>query len=421
VAASLGRGAALALSGATRARSRRGSRTRGGAVAASGRDFWAPASARLLLIAIDEEVAMEHSQERASDGRIRNGIALAGLLAAGCLGEVGELGDEVVDSELAGEASYDGAKILHAARLYYTNPEVSKNQWAEASVNGTTCNGVMIGPSIYFSAAHCGIGDDAWITFRTYRNGSHEVSDSESFLCHGLVHTFVDTDGILCYCEPNAAGVAPGDKYGYVDFDVTLPAPFQVIYSISANYYVDGSVPRDARMVAIGRVLSVGLPAWFAPDASPNRAIDMRMYGEGGMSGSPHFDAISHRMIIAPLSTAGSWSRQALSMRDLLYWGRANSFYDPAVQGPTVFESQVAALGLTPASYYGWVDKDLDWEFDVQEDLERLQGSGSAAGTGSTSTASGVTRCGTCIRSRASTPSITRWSCGGPPATASSR
>jgi hypothetical protein len=92
------------------------------------------------------------------------------------------------------------------------------------------------------------------------------------------------------------------------------------------------------------------------------------------MSGSPHFDAINHRMIIAPLSTAWGWSRQALSMRDLLYWGYVNPAFDPAAQGPTVNEAQVAALGLTPANYYGWADEELDWEFDVQRDLERLRG-----------------------------------------------
>ncbi|WP_441286143.1 hypothetical protein ACSRUE_27275 [Sorangium sp. KYC3313] len=95
------------------------------------------------------------------------------------------------------------------------------------------------------------------------------------------------------------------------------------------------------------------------------------------MSGSPHFNAANGKMIIAPLSTAcsaGCWGRNALSMRDLLYSGYVNPSFDPAAQGPTVNVSLVTSLGLTPANYYGWADKELDWEFDIQRDLERLRG-----------------------------------------------
>lgn len=265
--------------------------------------------------------------------------------------------------------------IVNVAGQYYTNPDIAVSQWAEASTGGY-CNGVMIGPNVYLTAAHCGGGGP--ITFRTYRNGGTSVSDTETFNCSYMVQTFNDTDASIHYCAPNAAGQNPGDKYGYVDFDVSPPTVGQQIYSVSANLQATGSIPFDARMYATGQVTSVtGAGHWFTPNQAPNSAVEMNLWGEGGMSGSPHFNAANHRMIIGPLSTAsgsGWWGRNALSMRDYLYWGYVNPNFDPNAQGPTVNTATVSSLGLTPADYYGWADKDLDWEFDVQHDLERARG-----------------------------------------------
>ena len=312
------------------------------------------------------------------------------LLASGCAlpaGEDEELepGDEgEIEQQLPAEMTSGSAAITYASRQYYTDPDVSVNQWAEASFNGTSCNGVMIGPNVYLTAAHCGAPTNVQIRFRTYRNGSTTVSDTETFTCNAMLQTFNDTDGAVFFCGPNAAGENPGDKYGYVDFDLSTPTVGQQLYSISANPWVDGSVAHDARMYATGQVTSVSDNGWFVPNANPNSGIAMNLWGETGMSGSPHFNPVTHRMIIAPLSVAGGgvtpapryggWYRAAVSMQQLLYWGYVNPDYDPAAQGPTVNVELVRSLGLVPESYYGWADKELDYEFDVQRDLERLRG-----------------------------------------------
>lgn len=304
------------------------------------------------------------------------------LITTGCTATAGvdELDDEPVgeaESALAAEMTLSpNQRIVNAASLYTVNPDIAVSQFAEASLGGY-CNGVMIGPNVFFSAAHCG-GGPTTITFRTYRNGSTATSDTEAFTCDAMEQTFNDTDGVLFFCWPNAAGENPGDKYGYVDFDVSPPVVGQQIYSISANNQQNGSLPFDTRMFANGQVTSVtGAGHWFTPSSAPNTGVEMNVWGEGGMSGSPHFNAANGKMIIAPLSTAcsaGCWGRNALSMRDLLYWGYINPSFDPAAQGPTVNVSLVTSLGLTPANYYGWADKELDWEFDIQRDLERLRG-----------------------------------------------
>jgi hypothetical protein len=308
--------------------------------------------------------------------RIFVGSAAAVFAASGCMTD-GDDGAEIGKAESALTAEMvisANQEIVNAAGLYYANPDIAANQYAEASLG--YCNGVMIGPNVYFTAAHCGGGPTS-ISFRTYRNGSTASSDTESFTCDAMEQTYNDTDGVLFYCWPNAAGENPGDKYGYVDFDVTPPTVGQQIYSISANNWNTGPLPFDTRLFANGQITSVTDTGWFAPSSAPNTAVAMNLWGEPGMSGSPHFSAANHHMIIAPLSTApptGGWNRNALSMRDLLYWGYVNPGFDPSVQGPTVNVSLVTSLGLTPGSYYGWADKELDWEFDIQHDLERQRG-----------------------------------------------
>src|SRR4030095_7582808 len=93
------------------------------------------------------------------------GLALA-LLASGCFAEVGvedDADDEagVIEQGLDSEKSNGSAAIVDAHSVYHAEPDVAMNQWAETSVStaaGYYCNGVMIGPNIYFSAAHCGLG-----------------------------------------------------------------------------------------------------------------------------------------------------------------------------------------------------------------------------------------------------------------------
>lgn len=291
-------------------------------------------------------------------------LATMGGVSAGC-GE-GETDDITkVQGEIASlPASSGGATIDYASTIYWSKPDVAAVQYAAPSLDN--CSGVMIGPNTLYTAAHCGFAPHP-ITFRTYRRGSSATSDTESFNCRHLVQTFGDTDSIVLFCDPNASGISPGDKYGYVDFDISDPTVGQSIYSISTNFDGSGSVPVNARLYATGQVTSMTNNDWYVPDAAPNTGTTMNMWGEGGMSGSPHLNPANHRMIIAPLSVAGGWSRGALSMHNLLYWG--------FVATGNVNSTEVTARGLNPATYSNqYIDIDLDWLFDVQKDLERVRG-----------------------------------------------
>jgi hypothetical protein len=221
------------------------------------------------------------------------GVALVSLVA-GCASRAESEGPEPVgsvDSALASEMTNGDASIGYAFKQYTTNPDIAVSQWSTVSyVNnqGKYCNGVMIGPNVMFSASHCAAATSATATFRTYRNLT-TTSDTETFQCSYMIQTYIDTDGLLYDCAPNAAGQNPGDKYGYADFDVSTPAVGQAIYSVSSNPNQNGSIAYDARMYATGKITSTNGNQWFVPDHNPNTGITMDLWGEGGMSGSPHF------------------------------------------------------------------------------------------------------------------------------------
>jgi len=133
------------------------------------------------------------------------------------------------ESAIAQEHANGVAQV--ASRLY-TDPDLTLTSYAVPDVGG--CTGEMIGPNIMMTASHCG-NNDRPATFWVYRNQDPAHLITEVFNCHILLNTSWKTDVTLHYCDPNAAGESPGDKYGYLDFDHSQPYVGQPVYSYWYN------------------------------------------------------------------------------------------------------------------------------------------------------------------------------------------
>lgn len=299
---------------------------------------------------------------------------LAGMVTVGCGASEEDARTSEASQALAAESvGPQGQQAVYAASRYLSMPDVAFTQYASATLlsgGSLVCGGAMVGPNVYMTAAHCNLAGTMAIRFRTYRGASSAASDTEDFTCRSLLQTFDDTDLTLFFCEPNAAGENPGDKYGYLHFDTSAPTLGMPIYSVSGNPVVNGSIASDARIYATGNVTQTNYQDWFVPNNRPNTGIGMNLWGDFGVSGSPNLNAANHRVIVGPVSTAdGGWARYALSMRDYFRWGVVDSNNPHSLN-----DANVAALGLVPARYDGLLDKNLDFRFDIQTDLERLRG-----------------------------------------------
>src|SRR5262249_12906224 len=152
--------------------------------------------------------------------------------------------------------------------------------------------------NVLMTAAHCGYNDyagnlpDKVATFKVARGGGW--SDSESFLCHKVFTTWGGGsvggpyDLMALYCDPNARGENPGDKYGYLDFDPSTPTVGESIYSLWANS-LDSTAEQDARIYSLGTVAAVG---------SASAKATLNMWGQPGASGSPHLNVANSRVLI---------------------------------------------------------------------------------------------------------------------------
>jgi hypothetical protein len=329
---------------------------------------------------------------RATCAGVYLGLSLGGAILVSCGptnvvalpgGEVGRM-EAPISQELMGRAEL--------ATRRYNDPAIAMASWTVPTIWG--CTGTMIGPNILMTAAHCGHWDRT-VTFRTYRNShayvqsphvmsGNQASDSEDFICRFMINSFHRSDLALYFCDPNAAGQSPGDKYGYLDFDVTQPQIGQQVYSIVAHP-IDQLNIGDARLWTRGTVQSTSQVIWPRPPAgSPNGrgpisdpiGVGMDIFGEGGVSGSATLNPLNNKILVGPTSTVSpSWWKNALSMHDYLREATFEGTFDDNGVYHTGFDAaNLTALGLVGANYVGAVDDDANFLFDIQEDLERLRG-----------------------------------------------
>ncbi len=286
-----------------------------------------------------------------------------------------------------------------AGRIFmkYQDPEIALRSYATVDSQG--CSGTMIGPNTLMAAAHCS-GAPKTINFRLYSPDTAEQS-IESFNCTYLTHNFPDSDLILFDCPANVSGENPGDKYGYLDFDIRLDSRDTLrigrdnlevgsaLYSVWTNPI--NSIGGQHMIYSEGTITNNEDGVWSNPDMSRPacgaNARDMKigiatnLWSNGGASGSSQISLNNHRLVLGPLSIGNTDTRgrNQMSILDYLVWGWAEQNVGtegcrPSVRS-TVNESYLSGLGVTdPTKYYGFMNKDSDGVFDVQQDIEQMRG-----------------------------------------------
>jgi len=145
--------------------------------------------------------------------------------------EVGEVEQSIAKERFNGEAEVWGRRVgadpardraLMATGAYITS-------------SGMQCSATMIGPHIAMTAGHCG-GPTGKMSFFIYDSPTNRAQvRTEQFDCTIILSTFPETDLALAFCDSNIFAEAPGDKYGYLDFELWHPPGENVNYINSRN------------------------------------------------------------------------------------------------------------------------------------------------------------------------------------------
>jgi len=285
---------------------------------------------------------------------------------AGADGSLGKQSSAIVAEQPNGIAEIEAR--------HYGDASLARTAAAIADIAG--CTGVLIGPSLLLTAGHCG---DADATATFYSNPGRTAADvgRDSYACQILINTYPHTDIALYYC----AG-APGTTYGYADLDATAPAFLQNVYSHWVSTVDSLGLPRvplySAGIVTATNIAIDGPPSdpQFTDPMHERIGIRTSLWSDGG-DGSPVFDTASHRLFIGPTSAGepDDAGRSALSLKTDLELGSVDGWTDTdGIHHSGVHEGTLRAIGLDPSKYAGAVDKNRDYLFDIQTDLERIIG-----------------------------------------------
>jgi hypothetical protein len=256
-----------------------------------------------------------------------------------------------------------------AWRRYARDPIANRFGYAVAQIGG--CTGTMIGPEVLMTAAHCG-NSDTVARFTSYPYGG--AARDEYFDCKLLLNTWPDSDLVLHRCTSPVAGGGAGVYYGYVDLDPTEPFVGQNVFSLWRNPIVDQGID-SAVLFSIGSVASTGTKLWGSGPLLSNEplAITTTTWSAPGGSGSAQANEATGRLLIGPTSTGvvDGAGRNSLSMKTYLDRATVSGRTEDGVGTSGIHVGTLAAAGLTPADYLGAVDKNRNYLFDVQEDVER--------------------------------------------------
>ncbi len=322
-----------------------------------------------------------------------------------------------VNAQLVSEKP-DG--IAERAVFHYgSDPMATLNSYAVAKITSLgPCSGTMIGPNVLITAAHCRSGN-ATADFRVYVSPTDQRG--ERFQCSYLLHTWPEMDLLAYWCFPNSTGENPGDKWGYVDFELSYRLNGAVDHARSRNLVQVGDplvslwwnaigATGDHTIYSRGKVTDTSRNLWANPggdlceqDDDDRVGIHSDVWGAGGASGSLQFVPATGRAILAPLSTAdtgvnndGGPSRSASAVADLFELG---ILVDTEVSNPMVFDNLLVSercrsksnphISLSTlenlwdagirfdnrwsngSKYIGSLDKNGNGVLDMQEDLER--------------------------------------------------
>jgi hypothetical protein len=312
------------------------------------------------------------------------GAAALALGSSGCAG-----GDAPTDSTSAAISSEHTNGVAElSARLYKVSlaDQTLVSYAVPYTPSGLACTGEMIGPNFMMTASHCDDTDRRAI-FYTYRNQDQTKLVTESFNCHVLLNTFWRTDITLHFCDPNAAGENPGDKYGYLDFDVSTPAVGQTVYSYWYNP-INSLGLGNAEIFSQGSVFSNSAVIWGpqgvgAPMNEPI-GIGSDLWSQPGCSGSALINPANHRIIAGPISTSVTDAPNRWGQSAKTDFERASvDGFDtgtPPRHSTGIHDSSIASLNLSLVDsrgnprWAGRLDKNNNYLFDIQEEAEKVRG-----------------------------------------------
>jgi len=330
-------------------------------------------------------------------------FALRGLAACGAADTIDDTLEETAAAEQPINNEHSGG-VAEVLTKWMNDPEIARVSYAVA---GSGCTGTMIGPNVMMTAAHCNTTMTSW-SFQVYPQKNIAAPVSKYVSCQYLLHTFPDSDLMLLYCPSDpTTGLAPGDVFGYLDFESQDPLINEQVYSVWRNPIDELSLPGTTRIYSKGNVLGTASTHWasinsplgeiywyydpveekYTPN-NPNhpnyaevasgKAYNTSVWIDAGGSGRATIDALTHRILIGPQSTGiydGNFGT-ALSIRDYLSLGNTcdEGCTSHGIQ-PAANATLLASFGLSAATYTGTsVDNNENGLFDVQEHVEAVNG-----------------------------------------------
>lgn len=298
-----------------------------------------------------------------------------------------------IASEQAGLADVFGEVDANCAAGwcgYFEEPNKTALSYAAVAVSANLiCSGAFIGPNLLLTASHCG-GPQATPTSITYlgtavaRPGAQTLSSWSAGTCSVLVGSIQQdvppvwyrgaADVQLFYCpDVTVCGqqVPPGLLLGTLDFDLREVKVNEPVYRLWANGIVDRN--QTHLLISHGVITDTSGTYGFqnTPAYSANTCVNQ------GASGSPAISPTWQRILIGPLDSGGALSNLpcSASSRGAKAHSIFEKFYlDTGLYPFQISPGTISSVGLVPALYSGWQDKNGNYVLDIQEDYERARG-----------------------------------------------
>lgn len=250
------------------------------------------------------------------------------------------------------------------------------------------CTGSWVGANIFMTAGHCAVTGAHQVAFMAYLDNSGFPAAFPIQCGEVLVQSIQDpqmgysgaVDVALFYCPDvtiNGLTLPPGIHFGTVDWDI------RPTMAIGTPMYKLWWNPIDINGTTTNHLLyRTGTIVDNTQHHGWQNALryDYSFCLNQGSSGSPSFSTEFHRILAGPHSIGGApvsdpcttaGQRSAVQSREVFdEW-----FVDEVNHWYHLNDSQILAAGLGPvAQYDGYQDKNHDFVFDIQHDLEAVRG-----------------------------------------------
>jgi hypothetical protein len=149
---------------------------------------------------------------------------------------------------------------------------------------------------------------------------------------------------------------------------------------VSGSLHCNGAVELRAEIFSAGTVTAIDTVIWGPGDGPINKAkgISFDLWSQPGDSGSSILSGWTNRIIAGPTSTGQTDApgRNALSIKTEMEEASVDGWFDGNSNSwkTGIHDTEIKTLGLNPSSYSGRIDKNGDYRFDIQADLERQRG-----------------------------------------------